>query len=157
MTDAERSVSAAAPPLVVLLREGFRWFTDRLNSQAVAGGDKRISTSAGLLMSYLEPGGVRAADIARKMGVSRQHVHTVVRELVEAGVLTQRPDPRSGRDILVSTTAEGERRRLQALVHLAKLESELTERLGADDLALLRSLLVRAWGRDSSAVALEME
>ena len=134
------------PPLAVLLREGFRWFTDRLNQEAEAVGTVRLSASAGLLMSYLRPEGVRPAEIAREMRVSRQHVHTVVRELLDAGILTQQPDPRSGRDKIIITTPAGEQRRRQATARLATLEAELAGRLGPENLAQLRSLLDRAWG-----------
>lgn len=136
---------SAEPPLAVLLREGFRWFTDRINDRVTAAGQPRISASAGMLMSYLRPEGVRSAEIARRMGVSRQHVHTVVRELIDAGILTQHTDPQSHRDKIITTTPSGERRRLQALDQLATLEAELAGKLGADNLATLRTLLTRAW------------
>ncbi|WP_394621991.1 MarR family winged helix-turn-helix transcriptional regulator [Lentzea sp. JNUCC 0626] len=132
----------------MLLREGFRWFIDQLNDHAALAGATRLSASAGMLMSYLRPEGVRAADVARRMGVSRQHVHTVVRELLDLGIVTQQSDPRSGRDKIIIPTPAGEHRRRQALDHLADLEREIAGRLGDDELTTLRSLLSRAWGRE---------
>ena len=114
---------AGEPPLAVLLREGFRWFTDRIDDTAV--GEPRLSAAAGLLMSYLRPQGVRSAEIARRMGVSRQHVHNVVRELIGAGIVAQHTDPRSHRDKIITTTIVGEQRRLRAHAQLATLEAEL--------------------------------
>ncbi|PZS30781.1 MAG: MarR family transcriptional regulator [Pseudonocardiales bacterium] len=146
MSGSDGTAVSGAQPLAVLLREGFRWFTEQLNDQAADAGAVRISAGAAMVMSYLRTGGSRPAEIARQMGVSRQHVHAVVRELVDVGVLTLAPDPSSGRDILITTTVVGEQRRLNALDQLAGLEAEIADRLGPDDLAHLRDLLTRAWG-----------
>lgn len=132
-------------PLIMLLREGFRWCIERLNERAVAEGGPRISASAAIVMSYLQPDGVRPAEIARRMGVTRQHVHTVVRELVTAGLLVVSPDPQSRRDKLIKPTGAGEQRRQHALQHVTDLENEVRDRLGPDEFAQLRTLLIRAW------------
>ncbi|PRY36683.1 MarR family winged helix-turn-helix transcriptional regulator [Umezawaea tangerina] len=135
--------------MAVLLRDGFRWFVDRLNDEAVAAGEVRVSPSAGLVISYLRPGGIRSADLARLMGMSRQHLHAVLRELIGAGVVTIDPDPTSGRDRLVNTTAAGEIRRLRALDTLARVESDLAATIGEPAVRTLRETLDQAWGRQS--------
>ncbi|NUO57445.1 MAG: winged helix-turn-helix transcriptional regulator [Hamadaea sp.] len=137
--------TAARPPLAVLLRDGFRWFTDRLNATAVEDGEPGISAAAAMVISYLHPEGSRPAEIARAMGVSRQHVHTVSRELTDAGILTTTPDPHSRRDRLLVPTPAGEQRRRRALAHLAGLEAELAQRLDPGEFDQLRELLTRLW------------
>lgn len=138
-------------PLVMLMREGFRRCIERLNEGAAAGGGPRISVSAALVMFYLQPDGVRPAEVARWMGVTRQHVHAVVRELVTAGLLVVSPDPQSRRDKLIRPTAAGEHRRHQALQHVFDLENEVRDRLGPDEFAQLRALLIRAWAPPTSS------
>ncbi len=132
--------------LAVLLRDGFRWFTDRLNDDAVAAGEARVSPSAGLVISYLQAEGVRSADLARTMGMSRQHLHAILRELTTAGIVTIDPDPTSGRDRLVNTTVAGEARRLRAIDALARIEADLAATIGAPAVESLREILGQAWG-----------
>lgn len=133
------------PPLAVLLREGFRWFTERLNDEAAICGEWRISPAASIVLSHLDSQGSRPADVARSMGVSRQHVHTIVRELTDAGVVSTVPDPVSRRDRLVVPTIEGEARRRRAVAHLTGLEAELAHTIGEADLDRLRDILMRLW------------
>ena len=134
------------PSLAVLLREGFHWFMDRLNDEATAAGEPRLSAAAAIVVSHLHPEGSRAVEIARTMGVTRQHVHAVVRELRDAGVVDTVPDPASRRDRLIIPTAVGELRRRRAVGRIADLEAELGALVGAADLARLHDVLDRIWG-----------
>ncbi|WP_189081901.1 MarR family winged helix-turn-helix transcriptional regulator [Mangrovihabitans endophyticus] len=136
--------------MATLLREGFRWFAERLNEAAAAGGERRISGAAAIVISYLHPEGSRSADIARAMGVSRQHIHTVVRELTDAHIVTTTADPTSRRDRLIILTPDGEQRRHRALTTLADLETELAQHLGTSEFTQLRDLLTRLWSPTSS-------
>ncbi|WP_370543699.1 MarR family winged helix-turn-helix transcriptional regulator [Glaciihabitans sp. INWT7] len=99
-----------------------------------------------MVLSHLDPAGSRPADVARSMGVSRQHVHTVVRELTDAGVVNTVPDPVSRRDRLVVLTAHGNARRLRAVARLAALEAEVGQTIGLPDLDRLHYILTRLWG-----------
>ena len=143
---AELSEPTVQPPLAVLLREGFRWFMDRLNEDATDLHEQPLTASAGIVASYLRPEGSRPADIARAMGVSRQHVHAVVRELVDIGMVELIADPISRRDRLIVPTTDGEARRRRAVSRLAALEAELGQRIGPADLEKLHDLLARLWG-----------
>ncbi|XVU27832.1 MarR family winged helix-turn-helix transcriptional regulator [Actinoplanes sp. CA-054009] len=143
--DAVWPATAARPPLALLLRDGFRWFTDRLHAAAAEGGEPAISAAAAMVISYLHPGGSRPAEMARAMGVSRQHIHTVSRELIDAGILTTRPDPTSRRDRLLVPTPAGEQRRRRAVAQLASLEADLGQRLDPGEIEQLRELLTRLW------------
>lgn len=138
------------PPMAVLLREGFRWFMDRLNADATDLGEPRLSAPAAIVASHLRLEGSRPADIARAMGVSRQHVHAVVRELVDGGIVDVVPDPTSRRDRLIVPTVAGEARLQRVVARLAALEAELSQRLGPADLELLQDLLARLWGPRSA-------
>ncbi len=141
---------APQPPMAVLLREGFRWFMDRLNADATDLGEPRLSAAAAIVASHLRVEGSRPADIARAMGVSRQHVHAVVRELMNDGIVDMVPDPTSRRDRLVVPTVDGEARLQRVVARLAALEAELSQRLGPADFELLQDLLTRLWGPRSA-------
>ena len=133
------------PPLAVLLREGFRWFMERLNEEATTEGEVRLSAAAAVVVSHLQPLGLRSTEVARAMGVTRQHVHATVRELIDAGMVETRPDPTSRRDRRIVPTAVGKARRLRALARMAELEAELGARVGVDDVDRLQDILTRLW------------
>jgi DNA-binding MarR family transcriptional regulator len=137
----------------VLLREGFRWFMERLNDNADAVGEPRLSAAAAIVVSHLQPRGSRPADIARAMGVTRQHVHAVVRELTDAGVVRTVADPVSRRDRLIVPTQEGESRRQRAAARLAALEAEIEESIGPADLERLHHILIRLWSPGGNGVS----
>ncbi|MFB7657880.1 MULTISPECIES: MarR family winged helix-turn-helix transcriptional regulator [unclassified Streptomyces] len=141
----------AQPLLIMVLREGVRWFNERLNDTAAANDEPRISGAAAIVLSFLQPEGSRPAEIAHAMGVSRQHVHTVVRELTTAGILTTAPDPTSGRDRLIVLTPDGEQRRRRAVTQLATLEDELAQRLDPGELEQVRQTLARLWSPTSNS------
>ena len=140
-----RARAVLQPPLAVLLREGSRWFTDRLNEGAAAQGQPPLSAAVAVVLFHLDPRGSRPADVARSMGVSRQHVHAVIRELVDAGIAETTPDPLSRRDRLVVPTANGQVRRQSGIARMAALEAEVERAVGPGDLARLHDILTRMW------------
>lgn len=96
-----------------------------------------------MTMSYLDEAPVRLSELARRMRVSRQRIHTVLHELRAAGLVELVLDPASGRDKLVQTTGAGERRRERVGAALRRLDEGVAEQLGTEDLARLRELLHR--------------
>jgi DNA-binding MarR family transcriptional regulator len=96
--------------------------------------------------AFLECGLTHASDVARRMGISRQAVYKVTRDLQRLGVLTLEEDPRDRRQKVIRMTARGEQVALDARASLVEIELRLEERLGADALAALREALLLDWG-----------
>ncbi|WP_432828859.1 MarR family winged helix-turn-helix transcriptional regulator [Dactylosporangium sp. CA-092794] len=111
---------------------------------ALADGEVRLSVSAATVLAYLAPERRRPKDIARTMGVSRQHVHTALRELIESGMLELVPDPESKRDRIIIVTEAGQAFWERNLTRMRSLEDEFCAGLSADEAARLRTLLARA-------------
>ncbi|ABK65709.1 MarR family winged helix-turn-helix transcriptional regulator [Mycobacterium avium] len=130
-------------PTAELLRDGFRWFAQCLEIRSAAAGEPDLSPGAAMTMSYLDAAPVKPSDLARRMQVSRQRVHAVLRELSAAGLVELVRDPTSGRDKLIRVTPAGKRRLRRVAAALAELDQRAAEQLGAEDLALLRQLLIR--------------
>lgn len=132
-------------PLGQLLLQAFRWMDDSLRATLAARGWPHITPAQSLVFAHLDHGGTRSAELARRIGVSRQAVHQTVRELEALGLVEQVPDPANASARLVRLTAEGRRNVAAALTAFADLEAELADRIGADMVAQLRAALERDW------------
>lgn len=94
------------------------------------------------LFPHLDSQGVRGAELARKLGVTKQAVSQLVTELEEWGVVEQIADPQDGRAKLVRFTARGEQGLLQGLALLGELEQELSNKMGKRRMQQLHAALL---------------
>lgn len=137
---------AASPNMPMLLTGAKRWFEEALFTSMRAAGEQPVTSAQGMVFANLDAGGTTVAELARRMGVTRQTAHQAVHGLVGMGLLEQRPDPASGRNRLIVMTAEGERVHGRAQATLGVIEGVLAERVGADAVAALRTALTLPWG-----------
>lgn len=126
-----------------LLRDAFRWFADGVEVRSAEADGPALSPGASMVMSYLDDEPISPSALARRMQVSRQRVHVVVRELIAAGMVRLERSPGSAREKLVHTTPAGRRRRLRVLDALRTRDQRAARELGDDELAHLRALLGR--------------
>lgn len=98
----ERTRQLGVGRLLLMAR---RDFVARLNERLRRSGEPVFRAMQ--IASYLDSSGTRSVEIARRMGVSKQAVGAMVRELEVAGLVKQTPDPGDGRATLVSFTDEG--------------------------------------------------
>lgn len=129
-----------------LLGEARRWFEEGLLAEVGGDGGPAVTPPQVQLFAQLDEDGTTVAELARRMGVTRQTVHQAVHALVAAGLLEQVPDPSSARQRLIRRTAEGRRAHERARHALDRLEGRLAERIGAEAVAALRSALEAEWG-----------
>ena len=125
------------PPLALLLLSASRWLDAQALEELERRGWPRLSPAQSLLFAHLGEGGISPAELARRMGQSRQATHELAHGLVRIGLLAVEVDPgrRGGR--LVRPTETGRRLAVDAYNILTALEL----RLGAGDVATLRRLL----------------
>jgi DNA-binding MarR family transcriptional regulator len=133
-------------PMGQLLLGAFEWFDEGLMNELAAAGWPRQNRMQSLLFANLDTAGTRPAELARRLGVSRQAVHQTVATLEADGLLTMKPDPTSGRSKLVMLTKDGERIVGDALAAFERLEVELSRRIGSQPVSHLREALERKWG-----------
>jgi DNA-binding MarR family transcriptional regulator len=129
-----------------LLLRAFRWFDESLIAVLHAAGWPELTRAHSLVFAQLDPGGTRTAEIARRAGISRQAVHQTVQELQRLGLVGLVPDPSNRSAKLVVPTDRGQASIRVATATLAKLEGELTRRLGRDQVQALRQALEADWG-----------
>lgn len=130
-------------PLGRLLLEAFTWFDDSLRASLSDAGWPPLTPAQSLVMAHIDPSGTRSAEIARRVGVSRQAVHRTVSELADMGLVRLDPDPSNASASLVLLTTRGEANVKAALATFALLEDELASRIGRRAVASLRQALER--------------
>ncbi|MET9775550.1 MarR family transcriptional regulator [Streptomyces sp. NPDC006367] len=137
MTQAKES----APNMPLLLAGAKRWFDDALMASMRAAGEQPLSSAQGQILALLEAEATTVAELARRLGVTRQTTHQAVHGLLALGLLEQIPDPSSARNRLIRVTAEGARVHRRAQATLAVIEGVLADRIGAAQAAALRTAL----------------
>ena len=128
------------------LIRAYEWFDDALIAWMHANGHPELTRSTSMIFSYLDPEGSRQAELARRIGISRQAVHKTLAEMVELGLVELVPDPTDQRAKVVTLTPLGRENVVLARRRLAELERELEARIGSELMASLREALAADWG-----------
>jgi len=134
-----------------LLLDRFRWFDQGLLSSLNDRLGLELTSAQSLLFADLPVAGAHQADLARRLGVSRQAVNDLVRGLEHQGLVEVVPDPDDGRSKLVRPTSEGQKSIRVALQTFEGLENELRSRIGDRSVDQLRLALSAEWGDPSGA------
>lgn len=94
-----------------------------------------------MVMMNLKKGGITAAEIAKKVHVSKQAISKLVHELAERGFLLNEKHPEDLRATLIHTTPSGEGF-LDALhTCRVKVDQELSQVIGTEKLEQIRSVM----------------
>lgn len=113
---------------------------ERVNQEAGPSPPLRASHTA--LFPHLTSEGVRGADLAKKLGVTKQAISQLVAELEYWGVVEQVEDPKDGRAKLIRFTPKGEQGLLHGLAVLGALETELGDKMGKRRMQELHTALL---------------
>ena len=103
----------------------------------------RLRGSEGRILNLIGPDGSRPTRLAEGSWVSKQAIGKRISELAEGGLVRIEPDPADGRAVLVHLTEEGARGRARVVAHIADLERQLADEVGAAAYARFRSVLDR--------------
>lgn len=133
--------------LARLLLEAFRWFDDALRARLASSGVPQLTTSESMVFPYLDENGTRPALLAKRLGITRQSTQSLVRGLIQKGMVELVDDPNDGRAKQVVLTKLGRRTVPIALATFAELETELASRIGDRKAKQLRTALEADWGR----------
>lgn len=94
-----------------------------------------------ILVPLFEEDGLRMGELARRAGLSKQTMTTMVRLLEREGLVMRERDPDDGRAFVVSLTDRSRAFRPVAARVLAELEELVEERLSAREVARFRRFL----------------
>ena len=127
--------------LGLLLREPFRLGSAVLHERLRDSGHPEVRPPHGNVFQFLDPGGPRVGELARRAAITKQSMAELVVHLERHGYVERVPDPADRRAKLVRATARGAQVYAIARATVAELEQEWTEILGPRKLRLLRELL----------------
>ena len=94
-------------PLALLLLRASRWFDQQLLRELHREGWPALSPAQSLVFAYLEPDGTTPAELARRLGNSRQATSQLLAGLVALDLLAFRPNPARRGGLLVGLTDRG--------------------------------------------------
>lgn len=139
--------------LMALLLARFMWFDGALQESLEARGWGGVRRLESMTMIYVQSGVQRPSALARLIGVTRQSMHTALKELEEKNLIRLVPDPEDKRCKIVEFAPEGAPMREEAASILSGLEKRLEENLGAAALSELRFILNADWGEPGTKAA----
>ncbi|MGX5653391.1 MarR family winged helix-turn-helix transcriptional regulator [Geodermatophilus nigrescens] len=128
------------PPLAYLLLAAGRAFDEVLRTELSRRNWPRLSGAQSLVFAFLDPAGTRPAELARRLGTTRQATQDLVGGLVRLGLLQVAEDPSRRRGRLVLLTDTGSALSADAGTVLRLTEASLGQR--ADELRQLLTGLV---------------
>lgn len=130
------------PNLGILLREPYRIASERLHERFAESGHPEVRAPHGNVFAFLDHGGTRVSELARRAQITKQSMGELVAHLERNGYVERVPDPDDRRAKLVRSTARGSELYAIARRFVAEVEAEWTERLGQRKMRTLRELLV---------------
>lgn len=115
----------------------------------MGGSDAAVLQARGRLLPYIDIAGTRSVDLARRMGVTKQAVGRLVRELEEDGLLCRESHDADGRAFLVKFTDEGLAYLSRMHTCISQIEREYERIAGRENMDIVREVLSRiAYGED---------
>lgn len=135
-----------AKPVIVAIWQAFVWFDEGLQSYLRSRGWPEVTRPQSMLMTNVVLGVRRPSEIARNLGVSRQAIHTTIRQMTELGMLELVDDPEDRRSKIVEIAGAGPQMREHAQEAMQLMTRELEARIGKARVRALTEALGADWG-----------
>lgn len=132
--------------LGALLVRAFRWFEEGLAGDPDTAHLPRLSGTQFMTLASLDDGGTSIAELARRVGVTRQAMHQQVGEMEKAALVELVDSSTDRRVKLVKLSLLGRTLDRKAAQAIDALERDLAMRIGKDAVAGLRATLSADWG-----------
>jgi DNA-binding MarR family transcriptional regulator len=148
--------SASAPDFAILLVLAARALADDLNARLASAGFPGMRAGFGFMFRAIQDGEPTPSELAARLGVSKQAVGKVLDEMEQRGLVERRLDPTDRRARRVRLTPHGRAATQTALRLSDQIEADLRSRVGAEQVAAVRSALlayVEAHGGAEDAAA----
>ncbi|MEQ9556667.1 MAG: MarR family transcriptional regulator [Rhodospirillales bacterium] len=132
--------------LGALLVRAFRWFEEGLAGDPDTAHLPRLSGTQFMTLASLDDDGTSIAELARRVGVTRQAMHQQVGEMEKAALVELVDSAADRRVKLVKLALLGRTVDQKAAQAIAALESELAKRIGKAAVSDMRAILAADWG-----------
>jgi DNA-binding MarR family transcriptional regulator len=133
------------PNLNELLLSRSDWLTQQLLVRVKGSRFDGITPAQTRLLAQMAGKPTSMAELARRLGVSRQAVHKTVSDLERRGILKVEIDPARGNASKVVYTELGREVNREGAKLIQQIEQTLAQRLGAQQVADLKQLLTKGW------------
>lgn len=143
---------ASKDDLSRLLMAASRAVNEQVLAEVDPTGESGVRLAHVPVIAALDPDGTRMGDLAPRIGVTRQAVAALTKNLDHLGIVACEPDPDDGRATIVRLTEKGAAFCESAVEAMSRREDSLAMSLGAEGLAALRSALRHIAGEDSDQV-----
>lgn len=142
----ERAKTHDRTDLMWGMLRGFSWLERCLQENLAARGWPPNGGTESQIMTFVAVGIDRPAEIARRLGMSRQAIHKATKVLIERQLVRLDDDPTDGRGKVIVFAPEGAAHRDDATEIVEQIMDELETRLGARRLSTCAKTLRLDWG-----------
>jgi DNA-binding MarR family transcriptional regulator len=143
MKSSEIEAGPFGPPLIgALLRIPWETVQQHMLERLRERGFDDFDRAYFAVFRYPGPQGARPTDVAARVGISKQALNYLLRELERLGYLEREPHPDDLRSKRIVLTERGLAAVEVIREAVAEMEATWEERLGAKRFALLRNLLL---------------
>jgi DNA-binding MarR family transcriptional regulator len=143
MKSSEIATGPFGPPLIgALLRIPWEAVQQHMLEQLHGRGFEDLDRAYFAVFRYPGPQGARPTDVAAQVGISKQALNYLLRELERLGYLEREPDPDDLRSKRIVLTQRGIAAVGVIREAVAEIEAAWAQRLGSERFAQLRNLLL---------------
>lgn len=140
------------------LLQAFYWLDESLQNHFRAAGHPQVSRTQSMIMSNLADGITRPAELARRIGISRQAVQQLLLDLQKRGLVDLVQDPDDARAKIVRYNTGALEIGHIAIAALDRIDTELEKRIGRKAVQSLHKILVDTdWGAPIEASAEDLQ
>jgi DNA-binding MarR family transcriptional regulator len=125
----------------ILLGQAYQAFVQSLHAQLADRGFTVLGASYGYVLRALAEDSLTASQLGEQLGITAQGAAKVVEEMVGHGLVERRQDPTDKRAKRLHLSASGRETIRSVREFHAEFEQQLIERMGADNVATVRSVL----------------
>jgi len=129
------------PDFAILIAGTYRCLADALVEGLSAAGFPEVRPQDGYIFRALAHESLNSADLARRLGVSKQATLKIVDDLEARGFVSRQPGGTDRREKILRLTERGQAARATALQISHAMEAELAAALGPDQVASTHRVL----------------
>lgn len=143
MSDTESPSESTT--LAQLIGRADLWFNKKLHEALKAKDYGEFNNSDFLMLANLNCGQTYPSELARRIGISRQAVYKLLKNLEKKEIVTLETDPAKGNSKIIIITPQGAQMIGEAVEVLKDIEKQLEATLGSTAINQLRCALEQDW------------
>ncbi|MCO7223270.1 MarR family winged helix-turn-helix transcriptional regulator [Pleionea sp. CnH1-48] len=131
--------------LKTLLLQRLEWMEQMQLDLMNESGIQQLTLAQGRIFAQLRGKPSSISNLAKRLGVSRQAAQKTVASLVELGLLELKEDEENLSAKIVHITQQGQQFRQQIGIAMDKVEAAIADKIGVEQVELLKQLLSEPW------------